>query len=87
MEERPGEALLEVGRWTVHVESSLCNSTGICVGVAPDRFGIGPDRRSRPLATVVDAGDEAVLDAAACCPMEAIVLTDRGTGDRVPLDL
>jgi ferredoxin len=74
-------------QWTVHVEPSLCNSTGICAGVAPDRFGIGPDRRSRPLVTVVEAGDDAVMDAAACCPTEAIVLTDRRTGDRVPPDL
>jgi ferredoxin len=54
------------------------------VGTAPDRFALDERQRSSPLATDI-APDEAVRDAAASCPVEAISLVDAGTGE--PVDL
>ncbi|MDG4823259.1 ferredoxin [Asanoa sp. WMMD1127] len=64
--------------WNVEV-SPECIGSGVCAGTAPRHFTLGPDGRSRPLATPT-APDEAILDAAVSCPMEAIAVTDSDTG-------
>jgi ferredoxin len=68
-------------RWRVRVGPE-CIGSGACASLAPRHFALGPDHRSHPLAEVVDP-DEAVLDAAASCPMEAIRLADADTGTAV----
>ncbi|AGL17276.1 hypothetical protein L083_3766 [Actinoplanes sp. N902-109] len=68
-------------RWTVTVGPE-CIAAGSCLGLAPDRFALGDDGRSHPVRDEVTP-DEAVLDAAASCPMEAIAVRDATTGDRI----
>jgi ferredoxin len=68
--------------WKVAV-SSACIGSGVCAGTAPKHFALGPDGRSHPLASPVEP-DDAVLGAAASCPMEAIAVTDAETGE--PID-
>ncbi|HKT06136.1 MAG TPA: ferredoxin [Rugosimonospora sp.] len=67
--------------WRLEVTRD-CIGTGSCVGIAPRHFALGADNRSHPLAEVVDP-DPVVLDAAASCPMEAILVRDASTGDPV----
>jgi ferredoxin len=57
----------------------------MCVGTAPERFRFTEQQRSRPVSELIE-DDEAVRDAAASCPVEAISLTDLQTGAPVPLD-
>lgn len=86
---RPGDhtrepvSRLEVGgvttRYRIRVDGALCQGSGVCAGMAPDYFEIGDDHRSQPLREVVDA-DDIVLDAADCCPAEAIAVSDADTG-------
>jgi ferredoxin len=64
--------------WRVTV-SPACIGSGVCAGTAPRHFAIGPDGRSRPLASPIDP-DDAVLGAADSCPMEAIAVTDADSG-------
>lgn len=64
--------------WKITV-SPACIGSGVCAGTAPRHFAIGPDGRSRPLESPVEP-DDAVLGAAASCPMEAIAVTDANTG-------
>jgi ferredoxin len=64
--------------WKLAV-SSDCIGSGVCAGTAPRHFAIGPDGRSRPLASPVEP-DDIVLGAAVNCPMEAITVTDTDTG-------
>lgn len=71
-------------RWKIGVDPRVCMSTGGCVGTAPGRFSFDSEQRSRPVDEVIDA-DEAVRDAAASCPVEAISLVHAGTGE--PVDL
>ncbi len=76
--------------WRVEIDRSACDGTGLCVGRAPGYFEIDATRRSRLRPDRVPpegygpdefpAGDEAVVDAAECCPMEAIRVTDPATG-------
>jgi ferredoxin len=67
--------------WRVRV-SSACIGSGSCVGIAPRRFELGDDNRSHPLGDEIEP-DDAVLDAVASCPMEAITVFDVETGETV----
>jgi ferredoxin len=70
--------------WQVQVDASRCISSGMCVGTAPGRFSFDQQQHSRPVSEPVEE-DEAVRDAAASCPVEAISLADGQTGAPIPL--
>ncbi len=69
--------------WHLTVSDS-CVGTGMCSGIAGRYFRIGKDYRSHVVESRI-APDDAVLDAAASCPMEAIVITNIETGEVVEL--
>jgi ferredoxin len=66
-------------RWHVEVESGTCIGSGICASLAPAVFHVGIDRVSRVTKGEVDE-NPAVVDAANCCPAQAIRVTDLTTG-------
>ena len=68
--------------WRVTVGEE-CIAAACCLGIAPKRFALGDDGRSHPTSELIPA-DDAVLDAAVSCPMEAITIHDAETGD--PID-
>jgi ferredoxin len=68
--------------WRVTVDDA-CIASGSCLGVAPKRFALGDDGRSHPTSALIEP-DDAVLDAVASCPMEAISVHDEQTGE--PID-
>jgi ferredoxin len=72
-------------RWRVAVDKGTCIGSAVCVGTAPGRFALDARQRSEPVAAETDP-DEAVRDAAASCPAEAISLVDADTGEPVDLD-
>jgi ferredoxin len=72
-------------RHRIQVDHGLCQGSGLCAGIAPEYFELGSDYKSRPRLEVVDAGVDLVRDAAECCPLEAITLTDADTGEPVSL--
>lgn len=72
-------------RWKVSVDKRVCIGSAVCVGTAPGRFALDERQRSGALAAEIDP-DEAVRDAAASCPSEAISLVDADTGEPVDLD-
>jgi ferredoxin len=74
-----------VTRWHVAVDKGTCIGSAICVGTAPGRFELDAQQRSGPVAAQI-APNEAVRDAAASCPVEAISLVDADTGEPVDLD-
>jgi ferredoxin len=67
--------------WRVDVNDT-CIASGSCIGIAPKRFVLGDDTRSHPTPAEIEP-DEAVLDAVASCPMEAISVRDVATGELV----
>jgi ferredoxin len=67
--------------WRISV-TDACIGSGSCLGTAPGRFAFGPGDVSQPVHAEVEE-DEAVLDAAASCPVEAILVHDLTTGGRV----
>ena len=61
--------------YRITIDRSLCTGYGECVGLAPVVFQIGADH----ISVVVDPygdDDEAILDAARACPVDAITLID-----------
>jgi ferredoxin len=71
--------------WRVTVDTGSCISSGMCLGVAPGRFRFDQAQHSRPVRALTEPDDQ-IRDAAASCPVEAILLTDAETGEPVPLD-
>ncbi len=71
--------------WIISVDKSACLGSAVCVGTAPGRFVLDDRQRSGPVVPAI-AADEAVRDAAASCPVEAISLLDADTGEPVDLD-
>ena len=69
-------------RYRITVDHSVCQGSGLCVGIASEFFALDGTHRSTPLKEVVDA-DDAVLDAAECCPTEAITVVDAETNEPV----
>ncbi|MFI9610521.1 ferredoxin [Streptomyces sp. NPDC052023] len=69
-------------RWQVGVDRSLCIGSAQCVHHAPDAFRLDAGRQSRPIEPATDAG-EGVLAAAENCPVEAITITLRDSGEAV----
>jgi ferredoxin len=62
-------------RYRITIDRSLCTGYAECVGLAPDVFRLGDDN----VSSVVDpeaSDDEAILDAARACPVDAITLVD-----------
>jgi ferredoxin len=60
-------------RWRLEIDTERCQGSGVCVGLAPEYFSFGPDRKSRVRRPLV--ADEDIAAAAECCPAEAIILT------------
>jgi ferredoxin len=72
-------------RWIVAVDKTACIGSAVCVGTAPGKFALDDRQRSGPVKAEI-AADEAVRDAAASCPTEAISVVDADTGEPVDLD-
>ncbi|MEU6072885.1 ferredoxin [Micromonospora sp. NPDC047074] len=68
-------------QWRVHVDPARCIGAGICAGIAPKHFVL-VNGLSRPLAERV-APDDALMDAADSCPMEAVIVSDAGSLRRI----
>ncbi|MBB5867871.1 ferredoxin [Allocatelliglobosispora scoriae] len=64
--------------WLIEVDARRCIGSGLCAAGAPDHFTV-TDNVAVPVNTAVEA-DEAVLDAAECCPMEAIMIRHAADG-------
>ena len=67
-------------RWAIELDQAACIGSGVCAGVAPGVFTLREGKASAP--GEVDA-DEAVFDAAECCPMGVIGLRSISTGARI----
>lgn len=62
--------------YQIRIDRSLCSGYAECVGLAPEVFMLGEDK----VCVVLDADgtdDEAILDAARACPVDAITLIDQ----------
>lgn len=61
--------------YRILIDRSLCSGFGACAELAPHVFDLGPDGVAG--ARVGESDDPRVLDAAAACPMAAIVVEEK----------
>ncbi|MFI9006525.1 ferredoxin [Actinosynnema sp. NPDC053489] len=61
-----------MSEWTISVDRGACLGTGMCTSIAPDHFRL-EGGTSTPVDPEVEP-DDAVVDAAESCPMEAILV-------------
>jgi ferredoxin len=66
--------------YRIEIDRSLCSGFASCVTEAPEVFAL--DDKSVATVLVAATDDEAVLDAAASCPMGAIAVFEIATGDQ-----
>jgi ferredoxin len=64
--------------WLVTVDGGRCTGSGICASLAAAHFTYRDGRSASPPGPVPP--DDDVVAAAECCPMEAITVTEQGTG-------
>ncbi len=58
----------------IEIDRSLCSGFGSCAELASLSFALGPDGIA--IAHETETDDDAVLEAAASCPMGAIAVYD-----------
>jgi ferredoxin len=68
--------------WMITIDLTRCRGTGLCVAFAPENFELGHNHQSRPRLAKV-AADPVVIDAATCCPTEAITVINVATGEKI----
>lgn len=61
--------------YKILIDRSLCSGFAACAELAPDSFQLDPGGTAT--ARVPESDDPEVLEAAAACPMAAIVLVER----------
>lgn len=66
-------------RWEIRINESACMGSGLCVGIAPQHFVPAGTGRTAVRTAIIDP-DGSVLDAATCCPAEAITVLDADSG-------
>ncbi|MCB5169120.1 ferredoxin [Streptomyces bambusae] len=69
-------------RWHVEVDRGVCIGSGMCLTHAPGGFTLDSARQSHPVTPDTDAS-EPLLTAAESCPVEAILITLRDSGEPV----
>jgi ferredoxin len=60
--------------YRIEIDHSLCSGFGSCARLAPRSIRLGPDGLAEPIDGESD--DPEVLEAAASCPMGAILVYD-----------
>jgi ferredoxin len=71
-----------MSKYNIKIDRELCIGDGACCGEAPNTFEMDGDN----IAAVKDPNghtDEEILQAAQVCPVDAIILTDAATGEKV----
>ena len=66
--------------YKIVIDRSLCSGFGTCAEMAPHIFEVAGDGIAS--ARVGESDDQAVLEAAAGCPMGAIAVYDLASGEQ-----
>lgn len=71
-----------MAKYKIEVDRDLCIGDGACCGEAPNTFEMDDDN----IAVVKDVDghtEEEIMQAAQVCPVDAIILTDNESGEKV----
>jgi ferredoxin len=71
-----------MAKYKIEIDRNLCVGDGACVNEAPGTFEM--DEESIAIVTNADGNTpEEILAAAQSCPVDAIILTDAASGEKV----
>lgn len=71
-----------MSKYKIEIDRELCIGDGACVGEAPDTLEMD-DENIAVVTNTAGNSDEEILQAAQVCPVDAIILTDAETGEKV----
>ncbi len=71
-----------IEKFKVCIDREECIGDGACVNEAPETFELDDENKAILLGDSTE-DEEFVLDAARCCPLDIIYLTDQETGAQV----
>ena len=77
-----GEIKTHMSKYNITIDKNRCVGSTLCMMEAPDIFALDAEFQSHVIAPDT-LDDEGVLAAAHACPMNAIFLVDKETGERV----
>jgi ferredoxin len=70
-------------QWVITVDRDRCIGSGVCAGLAAEHFATDHVHHRSQVLNKNIVAEDAVLDAAMSCPMEAIGITKADTGEIV----
>lgn len=79
----PVDINLDQDIWEVVVDRNLCIGAGTCVAIAPNTFILDDDSKAIILETADKDGKEVILDSAKGCPVAAILIKNKKTGENI----
>ena len=71
-----------MAKYKIEIDRELCIGDGACCGEAPNTFEMDGDNIAK-VSNPDGHTPEEVLQAAQVCPVDAIKLTDTGSGEQV----
>jgi ferredoxin len=71
-----------MSKYKISIDKDRCVGSTLCIMQAPDIFELDAEHQSHVIDPDTD-DDEGLLDAARACPMNAIFLIDKETGEQV----
>ena len=66
----------KIRKLTMRIDRNLCIGAGTCVAIAPKAWALDNDAKAIILDTVDEESDQALIDAAKGCPVQAIFVSD-----------
>lgn len=76
MDHNDPKAVRTIREKTVRIDRSVCIGASTCVAIAPKAWALDKEAKAVITDTAGEEDDEALLEAAKGCPVQAITITD-----------
>ena len=74
--------MADIEKLKICVNREECIGDGACVDEAPGTFELDDDSKAIVVDASADSRDQ-ILDAARACPVDAIIVEDKATGEKL----
>ena len=77
------EENVEHGKYNIEIDADACIGCGNCVDEAPGTLEMEEEEMKAVVKDPNGDDDESQLESAKICPVEAIIITDKESGDQI----